>query len=101
MVDGQADGQQVRRPTDGPHRIPDALFPSGTPQLLRGLESALSAVSYLVSGVLVWGAVGYGLDHLLGTGPVFALVGAVLGNAAGVYLIYLRWPVGEEDRRAA
>lgn len=96
------DGQQVRRPTDRPHRIPGALFPSGgTPQLLRGLESGLSAVSYLVSGILVWGGVGFGLDHLLGTGPVLALVGAVLGNAAGVYLIYLRWPVGEEDRRAA
>lgn len=69
--------------------------------MLRGLESALSAVSYLVSGVLVWGGVGFGLDLLLGTGPVLAVVGAVVGNAAGVYLIYLRWPVGEEDRRAA
>lgn len=90
----------VRRSPGPSHRIPGALVPTSRSSVLRGLESAWSAVSYLVGGVIVWGGVGFLLDRVLGTDPVLTVIGAFVGNAAGIYLIYLRWPIGEDDRRA-
>ncbi len=43
-----------------------------------------------LAGIFTWGGVGWGLDHLLGTGPVLMLIGFVVGNMAGLYLLYLR-----------
>jgi F0F1-type ATP synthase assembly protein I len=48
-------------------------------------------VSTLISGIVLWGAVGLGLDHLFGTGPVLFVVGAILGNFGGIYLMYVRY----------
>ncbi len=56
----------------------------------NGLGEAWSYLSTLVSGVAVWGTVGYGLDRWLGTTPVLFVIGALVGNFAGIYLIYLR-----------
>jgi F0F1-type ATP synthase assembly protein I len=58
--------------------------------LLRGLEGAWSAVGYLVGGIVVWGGVGMWLDGVLGWKPVLTIIGALVGNFAGVYLIYIR-----------
>ncbi|MFT4217374.1 MAG: AtpZ/AtpI family protein [Micropruina sp.] len=56
----------------------------------RGLDEGLRCVSYLLSGVLLYGGVGWLIDHWLGTS--FALpVGIVLGAAGGVYLIHKRY----------
>jgi F0F1-type ATP synthase assembly protein I len=44
----------------------------------------------LLSAVLLWAGVGYLVDRWLGTEPWFLAIGALLGNAAGIYLIYLR-----------
>jgi F0F1-type ATP synthase assembly protein I len=44
----------------------------------------------LVSAVLLWAGLGWLLDRWLGTDPWFLAIGALVGNAAGVYLIYLR-----------
>ncbi|MEM9144823.1 MAG: AtpZ/AtpI family protein [Pseudomonadota bacterium] len=41
-------------------------------------------VTELVVGVMVGGAMGWGLDSLLGTLPLFLLVMGILGFAAGV-----------------
>jgi ATP synthase protein I len=49
-----------------------------------------AAISYLVTGVGVWGGVGWLVDRWLGTG-VFVGVGVLAGAAAGVYLVYLRY----------
>lgn len=49
-----------------------------------------AAISYLVTGVGVWGGVGWLVDQWLGTG-VFVGVGVLVGAAAGVYLVYLRY----------
>ena len=51
---------------------------------------AWTALSYLLSGVLLWGAIGWGLDALLGTGA-FLPVGLLFGGAASLYLIYIRY----------
>jgi ATP synthase protein I len=90
----------VRHPEEASRRIPGALQPShGSQGLWSGVTSAWATMSYLVSGVVVWGGVGYGLDRLLGTSPVLMIIGVLVGNFAGVYLIYLRWPMRwpEED----
>lgn len=47
-------------------------------------------VSYLISGVLVWGGVGWLLDAWLDTRG-FVAVGIVGGAAAAIALIYLRY----------
>ena len=53
-------------------------------------DSAWTALSYLLSGFLLFGAAGWGLDALLGTGA-FLPVGLLFGGAASVYLIYIRY----------
>ncbi|MEU4687680.1 hypothetical protein [Actinoplanes sp. NPDC023714] len=50
----------------------------------------MTAVSYLIAGMLVWGGIGWLVDHFVGTKGIFAGIGAVLGVAGGVYLIVRR-----------
>jgi F0F1-type ATP synthase assembly protein I len=47
-------------------------------------------VGYLISGILVWGFIGWLVDQWLGTGGVATGIGAVVGAAGGVYLIARR-----------
>ncbi|TMK82076.1 MAG: hypothetical protein E6G47_01470 [Actinobacteria bacterium] len=53
--------------------------------------------AYLLSGILVWGGVGWLIDHLVGTPKVFTAIGMVLGAGLGVYLVYIRYGRGESD----
>nr|WP_308285788.1 AtpZ/AtpI family protein [Actinoplanes hulinensis] len=50
----------------------------------------MTAVSYLIAGIIVWGGIGWLVDHYAGTEGIFAGIGAVLGVAGGVYLIVRR-----------
>jgi F0F1-type ATP synthase assembly protein I len=50
----------------------------------------MTAVAYLISGMLVWGGIGWLVDHWVGTRGIFAGIGAVVGMAGGVYLIVRR-----------
>ena len=50
----------------------------------------MTAVSYLIAGMLVWGGIGWLVDHWVGTRGIFAGIGAVVGMAGGVYLIVRR-----------
>ncbi len=56
----------------------------------RGLDEGLRCVSYLLSGVLLYGGAGWLLDQWLGTAFLLPL-GIVLGAAGGVYLIHKRY----------
>ncbi len=49
-----------------------------------------AVIAYLITGILVWGGVGWLVDSWLGTKGIAAGIGAVLGAAAGVYLIVRR-----------
>jgi ATP synthase protein I len=60
-----------------------------------GVSAGWAVSSYLLSGVVVWGGIGYLIDHLLGTPKVFTAIGMVLGAVLGTYLVYLRY--GKED----
>jgi ATP synthase protein I len=50
----------------------------------------MTAVAYLISGMLVWGGIGWLVDQWVGTRGIFAGIGAVVGIAGGVYLIVRR-----------
>ena len=55
----------------------------------RDENAAFSIIGYLLSGLLFWGGVGWGLDTWLGTS--FLLVtGLLLGAGSGIYLVWLR-----------
>lgn len=43
--------------------------------------------STLLSGVLVWSAIGWGADRLLGFQALFLPIGAILGMTVAIYLI--------------
>ena len=54
-------------------------------------ENALwSIVGYLLSGLLIWGGIGWCFDKWLGT-TYFLLVGLLLGAGASLYLVWLRF----------
>ena len=57
----------------------------------RNEEGALwSIVGYLLSGLIIWGGIGFGVDRWLGTN-YFLLVGMLLGAGAAIYLVWLRF----------
>lgn len=66
-------------PGPAPH---DGATGDGAP----GAEQGWRAISYLITGILVWGGVGWMVDLRLDTGGLATVVGSVVGAAAGVYL---------------
>jgi F0F1-type ATP synthase assembly protein I len=57
----------------------------------RNEEGALwSIVGYLLSGLIIWGGIGWGFDQWLGTN-YFLLIGMLLGAGASIYLVWLRF----------
>jgi ATP synthase protein I len=56
-----------------------------------------SITSTLLAGMLVWGAIGYLIDRLVGTVHIFTGIGFVVGAAGGIYIVYLRYGRGERD----
>jgi ATP synthase protein I len=54
-------------------------------------ERALwSIFGYLLSGLLIWGGIGWAVDKWLGT-HFFLLGGMLLGVGASLYLVWLRF----------
>lgn len=56
-------------------------------------EGALwSIMGYLVAGLLIWGAIGYGIDAWTGgKHHYFIISGLVLGLGSSIYLAWLRF----------
>jgi F0F1-type ATP synthase assembly protein I len=52
---------------------------------------AWSIIGTLVAGVLVWGGVGWLVDRWLGTDSVFLVIGLLVGFAASMYLVFVRY----------
>jgi F0F1-type ATP synthase assembly protein I len=93
-------------------RVPDRIRPvlntSGraakttTQQdMSRGMGEAWTALSTLIAGIAVWGAIGFGIDRLFGTWPGFFAGGVIVGNFLATYLIYMKSLHVEEERRHA
>jgi ATP synthase protein I len=75
-------GQEPIEPTP-PKRKP--------PQPRTGSEGEVwTIVSYLLSGMLVWGGGGWLLDRWLGT-TFFIPTGMLIGTVASLYLVWLRY----------
>lgn len=55
-----------------------------------GMDQGLRVLSYLISGVLLYGGLGWVGDHFLGTGFLLP-IGIVAGAAFGVYVIIRRF----------
>ena len=52
--------------------------------------AGMVAVSYLIGGMVVWGGIGWLVDHHFHTNGIAFGIGAVVGAAAGVYLVARR-----------
>ncbi|MFI5907013.1 hypothetical protein [Dactylosporangium sp. NPDC051541] len=52
-----------------------------------GANAGWSAVGYLISGIAVWGFVGWLVDRWLGWHGYCTAIGCVLGAAGGIYLV--------------
>jgi F0F1-type ATP synthase assembly protein I len=81
MVDDRSDGDDDVAPRDpeGPSEPPP----------VREVD-AWAVLSYLLSGVILYGGIGWLLDAWLGTRGLVG-VGIVLGAAGGIWLIWLRY----------
>jgi ATP synthase protein I len=54
-------------------------------------ENAMwSIFGYLLSGLVFWGGIGYGLDKWLDQG-IFTLIGLLVGISGAIYLVWLRF----------
>jgi F0F1-type ATP synthase assembly protein I len=56
----------------------------------NGLDQSSVMGVELISATLLWAGIGWFIDTRLGTAPWFLAIGAIVGNFAGVYLIWLR-----------
>ena len=59
-------------------------------EMWRGMGQAWDTLSTLVAGIAVWGGIGWGVDRLAGTRPIFFVVGVLIGNFGGIYLAYVK-----------
>lgn len=48
------------------------------------------AIGYLITGIAVWGFIGWLVDRWLDTGGIAIGIGSVVGAAGGIYLIVRR-----------
>lgn len=55
-----------------------------------GMETGLRIISYLISGLLLYGGLGWLADHLLHT-TMWLPVGLILGAVLGIYLVIRRY----------
>jgi F0F1-type ATP synthase assembly protein I len=70
--------------------------PSGGVDPGRGLNLTVE----FLAAIFTWGGVGWLLDRWLGTAPWLMLAGFVVGNACGIYLVWLHSRSDEEIQRA-
>ena len=74
-----------RQDLDGP-RKPKGFDPNGVERSPMGI--GLRVGVELVSALVVAVAIGYGLDWLFGTRPIFTAVFVPIGGAAGVFNLW-------------
>lgn len=68
----------------------DSEPPLGREESPRVAEDAWVVLSYLLTGVFLFGGIGWGLDRLLGT-TFLVVVGLLAGASLSIYVIYLRF----------
>lgn len=63
---------------------------SRDPHRRKGEADAWNAFSYVLSGMLVWGGVGWLVSRWLGS-PAWVGLGLMVGTGAGLALVWLRY----------
>lgn len=53
-------------------------------------DKSFAYTADFLAAIFTWGGVGYLIDRLAGTGPVLMVIGFIIGNTAGIYLLYIR-----------
>ncbi len=81
------DPSPAQDPQRGPRRM---IRSSNRRAVLRGLDNSSIMGAELFTATLTWAGLGWLLDRWLGTEPWFLAIGALLGSAAGLYLVWLR-----------
>jgi F0F1-type ATP synthase assembly protein I len=56
-----------------------------------GMGTAWALTGTLLSGILVWGGVGFLLDRWLDLRWLFLPIGMVIGVGASIYVVYVRY----------
>lgn len=70
---------------------PESSERSGSATARVNSESlATSVTAYLISGPVLFGGAGWGLDRWLGTG-FFIVIGLLAGMAMSLYVVWLRY----------
>jgi F0F1-type ATP synthase assembly protein I len=64
------------------------------------LGQGLNLTIEFLAGILTWGGIGWLVDRWLGTSPWVMSAGFVLGNACGLYLVWLHSRSPDEIERA-
>jgi putative F0F1-ATPase subunit (Ca2+/Mg2+ transporter) len=74
-----------------PARPPMSPDPDDEPSLMSGFGWAMGLSAELVVTTLVGLGLGWLVDRGLHTGPVFLIIGSLLGGAGGVRGVYYTW----------
>ena len=64
--------------------------PGGSPGKTPPPAEAWTALSHLLTGILLFGGIGWGVDELFDLRG-FTVAGLLVGAAASMYLIYVRY----------
>ncbi|MFU8840433.1 MAG: AtpZ/AtpI family protein [Nitriliruptoraceae bacterium] len=88
-------------PAPPPPATAGVMSGSGNAALFRGMDHAYMMQVELLAAIVVWGGAGWLVDRAIGTRPVFLVLGALVGYAAGLYLVWLRSQRMDAEERAA
>ncbi|HWH29783.1 MAG TPA: hypothetical protein VNU26_12585 [Mycobacteriales bacterium] len=75
---------------DAPEERSEEGETSGDLHRRKGEADAWNAFSYVLSGMLVWGGVGWLVSRWLGS-PAWVGLGLMVGTGAGLALVWLRY----------
>jgi F0F1-type ATP synthase assembly protein I len=57
----------------------------------NGMGTGWTITSYMIGGIAIWGVLGFLIDRLAGLEHVFLPIGFIVGAAASIYLVWLRY----------
>lgn len=75
---------------DEPHRGDSRSRPASPARQGSGADTGWAVIGTMLSGMAVWGGVGWLLDQWVDT-RVFAPVGIILGVASAIYVVVARY----------
>lgn len=65
--------------------------PKRTPSVMSGFGEAMGLAAEIVATTFVGIGLGWLISRWLGNTPLFVMLGAILGGAAGITRLYRQW----------